>query len=681
MQGTHIHWRRVVAAVLGAAMAVGLLLITTETITYARPTLPKRAVSSISADPVLTITPDALTFQAEWITPTIQTQTLRIANLQADTVVTWSIAISPSEQVQPIVTPISGTQDTTVTVQIDLNAITATGAYHADLIVTAEPTTTSGVPFTVPINVIVITPTYRIDLPLVAQDFTSISKPLVPSMGLAFVSSAEAPANDTRYQRATDSGGQLNRRPMYWPNIEKDAINRPRVFDWSKQDASIVADIDHGLKVLPILMLTPIGLDTGGSRSAPAPQVGDGLRAMLNNTVVHRPAIPASGATPPRGLYLRVFSDGSDEPGPGKSINRNNRWAVFVNAAVNRYKPGGILAQAHNWNSGQGVSHWEIWNEEDLDHFFSGSPADYARLLKVAYLAATQADPQATIVMGGLAQYAKPHWLNDVLNVIATDPMSITQHGFMDAVAAHNYLWAWQTFGYLYQDREQLNAHGLSSVKLWLTETGVPACDDPPGPDCTDPKNRWYRASPEEQSAFLIQSAAYAAWSQAQTFIWFQLYDDCGNACGIDAFGLVRNDSTTRPVYQTYQLAVDQFADMQPYWRDRRTITATNWISGNQEILAFKRLASGERLVVMWTRYYTDDTVLLAATAPSATLFFPDGTDQIVYPISGTYAISLPLASNRNFTGTIGGVAPDSTGSAPIGGSPRILIELDPAAK
>jgi hypothetical protein len=679
MQGNHIHWQRVVAAVSGAALAIGALLIITGTIAYARPALPKHTVSSISTNPVLTITPDALTFQVEWITPTIQTQTLRIVNLQADAVVTWSIAINPSAQVQPIVTPISGTTDATVTVQIDLNSITSIGAYHADLIITAEPTTTSGVPFTVPVDVIVITPTYHIYLPIVTQNFTGLSKPPVPSMGLAFVSSAEALANGTRYQRAADSGGQFNRRPMYWPNIEKDAIDQPRVFDWTQQDASIVADINHGLKVLPILMLTPGGLDTGGSRSAPAPQVGDGLRALLNNAAVHRPAIPASVTTPPQGLYLSVFGDGSDEPGPGKSINLDNRWAVFVNATVNRYRPGGILAQAHNWNTGQGVSHWEVWNEEDLDHFFSGSPADYARLLKVAYLAATQADPQATIVMGGLAQYAKPHWLNDVLNVIATDPMSITHHGFMDALAAHNYLWTWQTFGYLYQDRVQLNAHGLSSVKLWLTETGVPACDDPPGPDCTDPQNRWYRAAPEEQSAFLIQSAAYAAWLKAQTFVWFQLYDDCGNACGIDAFGLVRNDNTTRPVYQTYQLAVDQLADVQPYWRDRRTLTATNWISGNQEILAFQQPASGERIVVMWTRYYTDGTVLLDATAPSAQLFSPDGSAQIIYPISGTYAISLPRATNRNLLGTIDGAAPD--GTAPIGGSPRILVEFDPAVR
>jgi hypothetical protein len=669
-----IHWLRVVAAVFSAAVAIGALLAATESITAAQPLQPERLPSTLSAAPALTITPKALVFQVELITPAVQTQTVY---LSADNPITWSIAISPSEQLQPIVTPISGTTDATVTVQIDLHAITSTGAYHANLIIATEPTTTSGASVTVPIDVIVITPTSHLYLPLLAQSFATISKPIAPSIGLAFVSSAENPADGTRYQRAQASGGKINRRPMYWPNIETDAIDQPRVFDWSRQDVSIVADINHGLTVLPVLMLTPIGLETGGSRAASAPHIGDGLRALLDDTAVQRPTIPASVSTPPQGLYLSVFDDGSDEPGFGKSINSDNRWAVFVNAAVNRYKPGGDLAQAQHWNSGQGVSHWEIWNEEDLDHFFSGSPADYARLLKVAYLAATQADPQATIVMGGLAQYAKPHWLNDVLNVIATDPMSITQHGFMDAVASHNYLWAWQTFGYLYQDRVQLNARGLSSVKLWLTETGVPACDDDPGPACDDPQNRWYRASLEEQSAFLIQSATYATWLKAQTFIWFQLYDDCGNACGIDAFGLARNDSTTRPVYKTYQLAADQLANSQPYWRDRRTLTATNWISGNQEILAFQRPVSGERIVVMWTRYYTNDTVLLAATAPSATLFLPDGTEHIIYPISGTYAISLPLATNRNLLGTIDGAVPD--GTAPIGGSPRILVEIDPA--
>jgi hypothetical protein len=673
------HWRRVVVAVWGAVLAIGALLVTTETITYARLTPPERAISAISANPVLTITPDALTFQVGWITPTIQTQTLRIINLQADTVVTWSIAISPSAQIQPIVTPISGTTDATVSVQIDLNSITSTGTYHADLIITAEPTTTSGVPFTVPINVIVVTPTYRLYLPVVAHNFTSISSLIVPPMGLVFVSSAKYGGNETRYQRALAIDGRLNRWPLYWHEIETHAITQPRVYDWVAADHNIVADLNHGLTVLPILMFTPAGLDTGGSRLAPVPQVGDSLRARLNAAAPKRPTAPSSVTSPPQGLYLSVFNDGTDTPGPGKSINPGNRWAYFVNTAVNRYRPGGLLAQQQGWNDDRGVRYWEIWNEPDLDTFFTGTIADYARLLKVGYLAARTADPQAQIVLGGMVHWQKSGWFSALLNLIETDPDAVENHYFMDKVGVHNYFWAWQTFGYLYPDRVQLDAHGLNDVELWLTETGVPVCGEGTFPACTDPQNRWYRAAPDEQAAYLIQSAAYAAWLKTEAFVWFQLFDDCGNQCGVDAYGLLRNDNTPRLSYQTYPLVFDQLTNVQPYWRDRRTLTATNWISGNQEIIAFKRPASGERLVLMWTRYYTNDTVLLAATAPSATLFLPDGTDQIIYPISGTYAISLPLATNRNLLGTIDGAAPD--GTAPIGGSPRILVEFDPAVR
>jgi len=580
MRGNNIHWPRLVEVVLGAALAIGALLITTETITYAKPTPPERAVSSISANLVLTVTP-----------------------------------------------------------------------------------------------------TYLIYLPIVAQNFPSISVPLAPPMGLAFISSASYGGNETRYQRALNIDGRLNRWPMYWHEIESHAETQPRVYDWSRQDANIVADLNHGLTVLPILMFTPAGLDTGGSRLAPVPRVGDGLRTLLNAATNKRPAAPSSVTSPPQGLYLSVFDDGSDMPGPGKLINPDNRWANFVNAAVNRYRPGGLLAQQQGWHDDRGVHYWEIWNEPDLDTFFTGTITDYARLLKVGYLAARAVDPQAQIVLGGMVHWQKSGWFNTLLDLIKTDPAAVENHYFMDKVAVHTYFWAWQTFGYLYPDRVQLDAHGLADIELWLTETGVPVCGEGTFPACTDPQNRWYRATLDEQAAYLIQSAAYAAWLKAEAYVWFQLYDDCGNACGIDAYGLLRNDNTPRLSYQTYPLVFDQLTSVQPYWRDRRTLTATNWISGNQEIIAFKRPASGERIVVMWTRYYTDDTVLLAATAPSATLYSPDGTGQIIYPISDTYAISLPLASNRNFIDTIGGVAPDNTGSAPIGGSPRILVELDSAVK
>ncbi len=205
----------------------------------------------------------------------------------------------------------------------------------------------------------------------------------------------------------------------------------------------------------------------------------------------------------------------------------------------------------------------------------------------------------------------------------------------------------------------QLDAHGLADVELWLTETGVPVCGDSTFPACDDPQNRWFRAAPDEQAAYLIQNLTYAPWLKAETYIWFQLYDDCGNVCGLDAYGLVRNDNTTRTAYQTYQFAVNQ-SDARcsligAIAAPSRPPTGSAAI---RKFIAFQRPASGERIVVMWTRYYTNDLALLAATAPSATLYLPNGTSEIIYPISGTYAISLPMATNRNFKARAAALCP-----------------------
>jgi hypothetical protein len=649
---------------------------------------PSTALSA----PILSVQPDVFTLLTEVATPTIQTRTLNIANATPSTVLTWTIVVTPSPAFTPTVKPISGTNAASVTVQIDASPIAVTGTYTASLIITADPTTTVGSPITIPINVIAVDRLYRSYLPVMNK---SNPPPLTNTgtltFGLAFVSSAEAPASNDRYQHAMTLSATFNRWPMYWPNIETHPITQPRVFDWSKQDANIIADINHGMTDVPILMLTPIGLDTAGSRTAPQPKVGDGLRLRMSGQSINSITAPSSQGSPPQGLTLSVFTDSTDTPGAGKAINPNNRWAYFVNAAVTRFMPGGVLAQARGWTNGQGIRYWEIWNEEDLDQFFSGTSTDYARLLKVAYLSAKQADPNATIVFGGMAHFQRPNWLDGVLNVIATDPVSTTYHGFMDAVASHNYAWAWQTFGYLYQDRSRLDNHGLTNVKLWLTETGVPVCDDPAPlanpplvPFCPSP----LRATMSEQADFVIQTMTYAAWLNTEVSIWFNLYDDCGNDSSYDAFGLVRNppitslcpitvrpatprDGTPRASFDAYTTTIQLLSGAQPYWRDRRTGTITDWTGGNQEIFAFKHPSSGQRVVAMWTRYYVTDTVTLTATSSWALLILPDGTSSTIHPTNGVYTISLSAATNA--------MTPTGDGSAPIGGSPRIVVENDPA--
>ena len=76
------------------------------------------------------------------------------------------------------------------------------------------------------------------------------------------------------------------------------------------------------------------------------------------------------------------------------------------------------------------IRHWEVWNEPCWQGFFSGTPEEYAELLKVAYRAIKRADPQAVVIGGCFSSHAA-EWTKRVL---AQDGLD-----FMDALSYHVY--------------------------------------------------------------------------------------------------------------------------------------------------------------------------------------------------------------------------------------------------
>ncbi len=183
----------------------------------------------------------------------------------------------------------------------------------------------------------------------------------------------------------------------------------------------------------------------------------------------------------PLGLDLFVFTDGTDEPGAGKTINPDNKWARFVETAVNRYKPGGIIALEEGWGDGVGVTHWEMWNEPDLIHFWDGSVEDYARLLKVGYLAAKHADPNAQVLFGGLADVYSNQWdipyLTAVLNIYDTDPLAQTNNYFHDITAIHNYSYSYRSWRATMMAKRRLDGRNIDN-EVGLKEPAVCIWDD-----------------------------------------------------------------------------------------------------------------------------------------------------------------------------------------------------------
>ena len=352
---------------------------------------------------------------------------------------------------------------------------------------------------------------------------------------------------------------------------------------------------------------------------------------------------------------------------------------------MERYKPGGVLATQQGWPSGSGIRYWEIWNEPDLVQFWTGTVKEYYRLLEVGYQSVKATDPEATVLLGGLAFYEKPTWLSDLLDWAEAegDP----GRAFFDVLSFHYYWSIYDGETWMDRVRDTLDAHGLSHIPIWITESGVPVWNDYPATAQKPPvpPDSPYRATMEEQAAYVIQNAALAFHHGIERNYHFMLHDDCGNDPIADAFGLRQNftphacnpaQGNPRPSYTAYQLASEQLRNVVPLWRQK---------SEDQDQVAFYRPDDASRVVVTWAITGTMAIATVPATSDEGQLYWieamllpPDTigvtrTDTLV-PTLGAYTLTLLAATNRNCdTGTYPGC---DTGYY-IGGRPYLLVERD----
>lgn len=532
--------------------------------------------------------------------------------------------------------------------------------------------------------------------------------------GVNFVNSVDHPADAQQLANGRLTGAEWNRWPLYWNRIEQ----QPGQFNWGDHDAIVQADVVNGWRTNAILLGTPPFYTTNYDALADCLPTADfsidfnvaqpeALSKLLTaDCAQDRQSygtldLNEVRAAAPTGLYDPVFTDGSDALGNGKTINPNNKWAAFVYAIVQRYKPGGTLAQAQGWPAGRGITHWEMWNEPDFVIFWDSSLADYARLLKVGYLAAKQADPQAQVLFGGLANNGDQSFYEKVLDIYAQDSLAAVNNQYHDIFVTHSYSQAWHSWYHVWRAENSLSERGLSKP-IWLNESGVPAWDDYPGP-VWDSKSG-LRATMREQADFILQSAFYAIYAGADGIFHFQLYDGCGNQpaytdfpphsgelcradgklvsdpskpCAGDANGLFRNPSdficfsqhpqpeSGRPSLAAFQILTTHMQGVEPLWRSRPG--SDDPYNGPQEIIALSQPNTGNRIIGMWSRDGRGHTAEITAEASQATLIYPDGRAETIYPSGGVYRVQLPAATNQN--------AFWDPNLYLIGGSPRILIE------
>jgi hypothetical protein len=488
--------------------------------------------------------------------------------------------------------------------------------------------------------------------------------------GIAFISTVEHLTDEARYSGALAAGARWNRWPLYWHWVAEGGYVGPHSGGWHDYDELVAQDIGHGLNPVVILMGTPGQYaQVNGAEASTHPQAEEVF--LLAEHVA-----PASMATaPPSQLYEPIFVDGSDNWQPGKAVNPANRWASFVSKTVERYRPGGLLAQQKGWPENIGVRHWEIWNEPDYTSFWVGTVPEYHRLLEVAYKTIKAADPQATVLMGGLAFYDQPSWFRDLLKQIGRP-----ERAYFDALSFHHYLSIYNSEERLVQTRAALDSYGLADVPIWITESGVSVWDDYPASTYNIPANEPVRGTRQEQAAYIIQNSALAFYHGVERYYHFMLHDDCGDGPS-SAYGLRQNftphlcnpaQGSFRPAYTAYQLATQQFRNLKPLWREK-TI--------EQDQVAFYREDDASRVLVAWATTGVTATATISAAGEIAQLYWIETTaaasqtaslsqSLTLTPTDGLYTLTLPPATNQNSP------LPNDL-SYQIGGPPYLLVEQD----
>ncbi|HUF10623.1 MAG TPA: hypothetical protein VMO47_14985 [Rhodothermales bacterium] len=227
----------------------------------------------------------------------------------------------------------------------------------------------------------------------------------------------------------------------------------------------------------------------------------------------------------------------------------NNSWhyppkdyeefGEFVYDLVSRYKDR--------------IKTWEIWNEPDIWIFWAGNQEEFARLLKTGSEAVRRADPEAKVVMGGLANDTE--WLESLFRDHGVSP-------YVDVVNIHNYFETWagkpleDVAGYVHEVARIVDAHGDAQA-IWMAEVGYSTFRD--SSFVSDKYSAYYEYehTPEYQAVDLIRRVTTALSTQKLSALaWYEIKDlqpgeetigDFGNNGNL---GIVWPDYTPKPAQQ-----------------------------------------------------------------------------------------------------------------------------------
>ncbi len=337
---------------------------------------------------------------------------------------------------------------------------------------------------------------------------------------------------------------------------------------------------------------------------------------------------------------------GNDPDNPQlKDVPDMVEWDRFVRRLVEQYEGR--------------IQHWIIWNEPDVwdpNHpgsTWNGDEADYFRLLKTAYLTIKDVDPTMKVYVAGFTywwdeEYEREQYLSRLLKIIEQDANAAKNDFYFDGITYHLYYKPQQLYDIISEGRATLDSYNLTDKSIWLNETNAPPSSDLPEMPHREPR---FKATLEEQSAFIIQAHAVAFAAGAERVQIYKLYNSSEHPEDVQPFGLLRGDKSRRPAFKAYQVVTTYLAGFE---------RVKLYEQGEVKVVVFER--GDETITVLWNMAPTPRYISLNAIANQALVVDETGQTKDIRPELGAYSFAVPPARC-------------SSGDCFIGGSPQIIIE------
>jgi hypothetical protein len=230
------------------------------------------------------------------------------------------------------------------------------------------------------------------------------------------------------------------------------------------------------------------------------PQKGDWDWRMLDRTVdlaeSHGVEVLYTMGRSPRWASARPNERGRNPNAPpgGMAEPRNlEDWRNYVRKVATRYKGR--------------IKEYEIWNEPNLENFYSGTPEAMVNLAREAYSVLKQVDPSITVVSPSAVGPTGIPWLEDYLKLGGGK--------YADVIGYHFYVRGQEPeamLGFIDQVHELTRKYGVADKPLWNTEAG------------------WlqpYRIDPQDGPAYMAR-AYILNWAAGVTRFYWYAWDNQG---------------------------------------------------------------------------------------------------------------------------------------------------------